>query len=273
MVLPEGFVVPPWYYLVPLSLSLVGIAAILWAIEPPITDETVVAFAPWMMAGSSLHVLYKIAVVPPLLEPLFSSPSVYATTAVVAGLVWIVADWLYAAGLQRSIGRFVGITGAIVFLVLAAIVLLWGFEAGTFNPLWPVVAIVSAVIVTTGAWIALSIWFTEIAAITRFSGGLVVFSQALDGVSTAIGYDALGVHEQVPLSRLLLETGRTLPTYEYVGAGWLFVAAKVLIALVVVGVFAEYVRDRPRRGRLMLALVAAVGLGPGVHNVLLFAVS
>lgn len=273
MVLPEGFVVPPWYYLVPLSVGLIGVVAMLWAIDPPVTDETVVSFAPWMMVGSSLHVLYRIDAVPPILEPLVATPSVYVTTAIVAGIVWTVGDLLYAAGVKRSVSRFVGFSGAIVFAVLAIAVLVLGFEAGSFNPLWPVVSVVGTVIVTAVAWIALSLWFTEVAAITRFSGALVVFSQALDGVSTAIGYDVLGAHEEVPLSRMILEAGSALPTAEYVGAGWLFVAVKVLIALVVVGLFAEYVRERPRRGRLLLAFVAAVGLGPGVHNVLLFTIS
>jgi uncharacterized membrane protein len=33
------------------------------------------------------------------------------------------------------------------------------------------------------------------------------------------------------------------------------------------------VREAPREGRLLLAFVAAVGLGPGAHNLLLFAIT
>ena len=273
MVIPEGFVLPPWYLLVPLVLVLAGIVALLWALEPPVTDATVVAFAPWMMFGSTLHVLYKLESFPSTIEPLFAAPSVYLTTAVGAGLVWIVASFVYAAGLQPSIERVVGVVGTGFFVVFAMFVLVTGWELGTLRPFWPVIAVVVTGIVTAIAWVALSLWFTEVAAVTGLTGAFVVFSQALDGVSTAIGYDVLGASEEVPLSRFVLEAGMDLPTYEYVGAGWLFVLLKVALALVVVGLFKEFVREAPRQARLLLALIAAVGLGPGTHNVLLFAVS
>lgn len=272
MVVPEGFVVPPWYLLVPLVLVLAGVVALLWALEPPVTDATVVAFAPWMMFGSTLHVLHRLEAYPPTIEPLFSAPAVYLTTAVVAGLVWIVASFVYAAGLQPSIERVVGVVGTGFFVTFAVFVLFIGWELGTLRPFWPTISIVVTGIVAAVAWIALSLWFTQVAAVTGLTGAFVVFSQALDGVSTAIGYDILGVTEEVPVSRLVLEAGAGLPTYEYAGAGWLFVLVKVALALVVVGLFAEFVRESPRTGRIVLALVAAVGLGPGIHNVLLFAV-
>lgn len=273
MVLPEGFALPPLFYLVPLVLVLAGVIALLWALEPPITDETVIAFAPWMMLGSTLHVLYKLDAFPSTLEPLFGSPTVYLTTAVVAGTTWIIGSFLYAAGLQRSIARFVGIGGTGFVSVFAMFALYLGWEMGTFNPFWPVISVVVAGIVTALAWIALSLWFTEVAAITSLTGVFVVFSHALDGVTTAIGWDRIGVHEQVPASRYILEFGEMLPTADYIGAGWLFVLAKVILALAVVGLFTDYVREEPRQARLLLGLVAAVGLGPGVHNVLLFIVT
>ena len=273
MVLEEGLLtVPPWYYTVVLVLGLAGVSSILWAIEPPVTDRLVIAFAPWMMLGSTWHVLYKIEAFPPAVAPLFASPSVYATTAILGGFVWIVGVFLYAGGLHDSIPRVVGISGTAFFSVFAMITILMGYEAGTFNPFWPAVAIVIAGIVTAIAWIALSLWFTEAAAVTGLTGAFVVFSQSLDGVSTAIGYDVLGASEEVPLSRMLLEAGGSLPTAEFIGAGWLFVLLKVSLALAIVWLFTEYVRERPRAGRLVLALVAAVGLGPGVHNVLQFTI-
>lgn len=273
MVLPEGFVVPPWYYLVPLALFLVGVGAILLAIEPPVTDEMVIALAPWMMLGATLHVLYKLEAYPPMIEPLFSSPAVYATVAVVAGLVWIVATFIYAAGLHDSIPRLVGVPGLGFFSVFAMITIMLGYEQGAFEPFWPVIAVVVAGLVTALAWIALSLWFTDVAAATGLTGAFVVFSQTLDGVSTAVGYDVLGAGEEVPLSRLILEVGEALPTYEAIGAGWVFVLVKVALSMVVVGLFAGYVRDRPRQARLILAVIAAVGLGPAVHNLLLFIIT
>ena len=270
MVFPEGFVLPPWYMVVPLAVVLVGIIALLWVLEPPISDETVLSFVPWMMLGSTLHVLYKLEEFPASIELLFSAPTVYATTAVVGGLSWILGSFLYAGGLQRSIEHFVGITGTGFFVVFAMFTVIAGWQFGNFDPFWPVITVVITGIVTALAWLALSLWFTEVAAVTSVTGVVVVFGHALDGVSTAIGYDILGASEEVPASQLILDVGGMLPTAEFIGAGWLFVLVKVGLALLIVGLFTEYVRDEPRQARFVLALIAAVGLGPGVHNVLLF---
>jgi uncharacterized membrane protein len=55
--------------------------------------------------------------------------------------------------------------------------------------------------------------------------------------------------------------------------GWLFVLVKLAVAGAVVVYFAAYVREEPTHANALLGLVAAVGLGPGVHNLLLFAVA
>ncbi|WP_226005330.1 DUF63 family protein [Natrinema salinisoli] len=273
MVLPEGFVVPPWYLVVPVLVILGGIIALLWALEPPVTDRTVIAFAPWMMFGATLHVLYKMGTFPSSIEPLFTAPMVYAVTAVVTGLVWIIGVFLHVGGLQETISRFVGITGTAFFTVFAMFALFLSLEIGTLAPFWPVIAVVVAGIVTAIAWLALGLWFTDVAATTGATGVLVVFGHTLDGVTTAIGYDILSATENVPLSLLLLEAGGSLPTAEYIGAGWLFVLVKVGLAMVILGLFREYVEEQPQQARLLLAFVAAVGLGPAVHNTLLFTVA
>ncbi|WP_226481067.1 DUF63 family protein [Natrinema amylolyticum] len=272
MVLPEGFVVPPWYLLVPVIVILGSVVALLWALEPPVTDRTVIAFAPWMMFGATLHVLYKLAAFPPSIESLFTAPMVYGVTAIVAGAVWIVAVFLHVGGLQRTISRFVGIAGTAFFTVFAFFAIFLSAETGTITPFWPVIAVVVAGIVTAVAWVTLSLWFTDVAATTGATGALVVFGHTLDGVTTAIGYDVLAASEDVPLSLLLLEAGEALPTAEYIGAGWLFVLVKVALAMVILGLFREYVEEQPQQARTVLALVAAVGLGPAVHNTLLFTV-
>lgn len=273
MVVPEGFVLPPWYLLVPLLVVLAGIVALLWALGPPVTDRTVLAFVPWMMLGSALHVLHRLEAYPDDIEVLFATPTVYLVTAIAAGLAWIVAIFLYAGGLQPTIPRFVGISGTAFFAVFAMIVLNVGWEAETFDLFWPVISVIVAGIVTAIAWIGLSLWVTDVAATTGWTGALVVFGHAIDGVSTAVGYDVLGASEEVPFSALILEASGALPTAEYIGAGWLFVLVKVGLALVIIGLFREYVEDRPQEARTILALIAAVGLGPGVHNVLLFIVT
>ncbi|MFC7215338.1 DUF63 family protein [Saliphagus sp. GCM10025334] len=272
MVVPEGFVLPPWYVVVPLAVVLLGTVALLWVLAPPVTDETVMAFVPWMMLGSTLYVLHQLEQFPASLEALFSAPTVYVTTATVAGLTWIAGSFLYAAGLQRSIERFVGIVGTGFAVVFATFTVLIGWQMGTFEPFWPVITVVVTGVVAAIAWVALSLWRTDVAAVTGVTGALVVFAHALDGVSTAIGYDVLGVSEDVPASAFILEVGEMLPTAGYIGGGWLFVLVKIVLALIIVSLFEEYVREEPRQARIVLGLIAAVGLGPGVHNILLFTV-
>ncbi|ELY90376.1 hypothetical protein C483_12728 [Natrialba hulunbeirensis JCM 10989] len=273
MVLPEGFVLPAWYLLVPLLAVLGGVVALLWTLGPPVTDRTVLAFAPWMLFGSTLHVLHRTEAYPDSIEVLFAAPSVYLVTATVAGLVWVLSIFLYSGGLQPTIERPLGTVGTGFFAVFTMFLLFESVELGTFEPFWPVIAVVISGVVTALAWLVLGLWFTDVAAVTGATGVLVVFGHALDGVSTAIGYDILGAGEEVPLSELILDAGHALPTAEYIGGGWLFIVVKVALAMVVLGLFREYVEEAPRQARLVLAFIAAVGLGPGVHNVLLFAVA
>ncbi|RQG98840.1 DUF63 family protein [Natrarchaeobius oligotrophus] len=273
MVVPEGFVLPPWYLLVPLLVVFFGTATLLWTLEPPVTDRTVLAFAPWMMIGATAHVLYRLEVYPDAAAVLFASPGVYLVTATVGGLVWILGAFLEAGGLQRSKDRFLGIVGVVFFATSVLALLVESWNSGAFQPFWPVVAVVATGVVTALVWLALGLWFTDVAAVTGATGALVVFGHALDGISTAVGYDVLGASEEVPLSRLILEAGGALPTAEYVGAGWLFVVVKIVLAVVVLSLFKAYVEEEPTQARFLLALIAAVGLGPGVHNVLLFAVT
>jgi uncharacterized membrane protein len=109
--------------------------------------------------------------------------------------------------------------------------------------------------------------------VTGRLGILAVGAHALDGVSTAVGIDLLGFGERTPLSRLVIEFGASLPTAPAIGGAWLFVLVKLVVASVVVVALTETVREEPTTGRLLLGFVAAVGLGPGAHNVLLFTVA
>ncbi|MDY7081439.1 MAG: DUF63 domain-containing protein, partial [Halobacteria archaeon] len=79
----------------------------------------------------------------------------------------------------------------------------------------------------------------------------------------------LGFYEQTPLSRRILDFASTLPTAEYLGSGWLFIAVKLFLVVVVIWQFRNYVEMRPEKGYVALGFIAAVGLGPGIHNLLL----
>lgn len=113
---------------------------------------------------------------------------------------------------------------------------------------------------------------SETAAVGSF-GLFAPFGHTLDVSSIAVSVDVLGFGERTPLSRVILDAVAALPTAEVIGVGRLFVFVKLAVADLVVALPAGYVREDPTRGSLLSGSVAAAGLGPGVHNPLLFAIT
>ena len=275
-VLPEGSTLPPPRVLLVLAIALVGVVLVLRRIAPRVTDRVVVAFAPWMVAGSSCYVLYQVDAVPPAVSPFFSSPTVYASVAVLAGAVWAATA---AVGLPAdrwrlpSVPGVVGLVGGIA--AIAAVGWALAFGTGTREGLmlaWPSAGLVIAVLLAAVVWGGLR----RIAPETRITGdvgALAVFGHTLDGVSTAVGIDVLGFGEQSPFSRAIITFAADLPTAPVLGAAWLFILVKLVLAAVVVVLMSGYVREEPAEGYLLLGAVAAVGLGPGAHNLLLFTIA
>ncbi|KYH26491.1 hypothetical protein HAPAU_15890 [Halalkalicoccus paucihalophilus] len=261
MVLPDGFSLPSIPYLLALLAASAAVAAALWRRRPPIRETTVLAFVPWMVAGAAAHVLEVIDAVPPTLAPLFGTPSVYVSTFVLAGAIWAVTD-----------DRILATAGTLAALLAVAAAFAVGYTRGTITPVWPLVALACSIALAAGTWGLFRRAVPGVAATTGAAGALVVLAHALDGVSTAVGIDVLEVTERSPLPRAIMEFAETLPTSEAIGVGWLFVLVKLTLACGIVWLMAEYVEDEPSEGYLLLALIAAVGFGPGVHNLLLFAV-
>jgi uncharacterized membrane protein len=281
-ILPEGFALPGLVYLVPLVLTLLATVGVLVFLDPEVTDWTVVAFAPWMMLGAVLHVLYRQDVLygqdvyPDIIQPLFGTPTVYLTTATLAAAVWSFSTLLAAMRRTGSNDRQLGIVGGGFTVVFVTFAMVIGANAGGLtatSAFWPVIGLVVAGVTAAVAWLVLSLTFTDAAAVTGAPGALVVFAHSLDAISTAIGVDVLGAGERTPLSAAILEFSAGLPTAEFIGSGWLFVLVKLLLALVIVAALEDLYRDAPRQARTLLGGVAAVGLGPGIHNLLLFAVT
>jgi uncharacterized membrane protein len=264
--LPEGFGLPPLPYLVVLAGGTVLIARLLARENPRITAATVVVLAPWMVAGAALHSLFQLEAVPAVLMPLLGTPAVYFATFVAAGAAWI--------GAIRSepdrVPRILGVLGGAVALVATVAVFAVG---GIVQPGPSLASVVIALALTGVCWVGLERASPESVAATGSAGVLVVFAHALDGASTAIGTDVLGRGERTPLSAAILEFAANLPTADALGAGWLFVLVKLGLAVAIVNLFAGYVREDPRQAYLLLALIVAVGLGPGSQNVILFAVT
>ena len=264
--LPAGFALPPLPYLLGLLLAGGAVAAVLWRRDPPVSDRLVLALVPWMLAGAWLHVLRVVGAAPAAVDPLLGTPAAYLSTAVLAGAIWLGVDAL-AVDTERA---FAGVGAALAALVLAR-GLAWGIQRDTFAPAWPAAAAVLGVAVGLGVWAALRRGYPAIDDAGR-AGALAIVAHAVDGLSTAVGIDLLGASERTPLSRAIIEIGAALPTAELIGSAWLFVVVKLTLGAGVTALLVESVREVPRQGRLLLAFVAAVGLGPGAHNVLLFTI-
>jgi uncharacterized membrane protein len=265
--LPEGFALPPLPYLLALLAGLAAVGRALRRRRPPVTERLILGLAPWMAVGSALHVLYVLDALPAIVRPLAGTPSVYLAVAVVAGAAWVLAD---ATGVPTA--RTLAIVGLAALLPAVVAVLAVGLSRGSLRFVWSGVGLLVAAALAGGGWELLR-RIRPAVRVTGAVGALALFGHALDGVSTAVGVDVLGFGERTPLSRLILEVAAALPVADVVGVGWLFVLVKLLVAGGVVALLADYVREDPDEGFLLLAFVAAVGVGPGVHNLLLFAVA
>jgi len=270
--LPSGFELPPLPYLAGVLAATAIVAAVLYRLRPTATQETVLAFVPWIVSGAGLYALFQAGATAGPLAPLLSSPTVYLTTFLLAGTTWALADW------QGPTTRFVTAVLLLVGLGTMSAVLgmtvAWAMMTGTpLTPAWPGVALVVAGAVASVAWVTFDAVATDAATTVNVAGPIVVFGHVLDGISTAVGINRLGFGEQTPLSALLLEIGESVFVVPVLGGGWLFVLVKLVLALVVVGLLAGHVRERRGEGLLTMAAVAAVGLGPGAHNLILFTIA
>lgn len=276
-VLPSGLVVPPLPYLLALALGSLAVGWWAAARDPPVTERTVLAFAPWMVAGGGLHALYQAFLVPEVTRPLLAAPAVYVTTFVVAGAVWAGATAAVGTpsdGHRNSaerVARVLGAVGLVATLALFGVAYLDVLGDATARQLlWPAVGFLGAAVITAPVYALLARRWPAATDRVGLGGPLVVYAHALDGFSTALGIDVVGTGERTPLPARIMEFAGGLPTEPYLGRGWLFVLVKLVVAGGVVVLLAGFVDEEPRQGNLLLAFVAAVGAGPAANNLFLF---
>lgn len=264
MALASGYSVPALPYLAVVLLAAAGVGWALVRERPPVTARTVLAWSPWMAVGSALYVNYQLGTVPRAVAPFASSPTVYLTTFALAGAVWL------ATMRTPAPRRVLAGVGFLALSVPIAVALDYGTTRGTLTLLWPLGGAVAAAVLAAAVWAAFRRLRPDDAKVTDGAGALAVLGHALDAVSTAVGVGHLGFGEQTPLSRYLIEFGHAIVDLPGLGGGWLFILVKLLLTAGVVALLADYVREEPAEGYVLLGFVAAVGLGPGVHNVILF---
>lgn len=273
VVLPEGFALPPYQYVFVLATATILVSAVLFAVHPSIDQRLALGLAPWMGVGGGLHAFYQLGAYPSDLRPLFGTPAVYLTTFVLAGTVWaLVALKGRVQGRPDAIPRNLGFTGMGVLTVLIVVAARIGFRSDTLEPVWPAIAFVLAIAMTVLTVVGIALWQTPAFVRTRYVGPTVVFAHALDGVTTAIGADVLGVRERSPIPRQIMEFAADLPTAELLGVGWLFLLVKLTLTAAIVILFSDYVDEDPAQATVVLSVVVAVGLGPATNNLFLFMV-
>ncbi|WP_136717219.1 DUF63 family protein [Halorientalis salina] len=266
-VLPDGLVVPPLPYLAGLAVALALVGGGLYSQRPPVTRRVVVAFGPWMVTGAALHAFYQLGGAPTTVAPLLSAPTVYATTFLLAGGVWALVVTLDTG----SVPELLGGAGVVAALAASGIVVQAGAARGTLSLTWPVTGLLASIVLSGAVYGLLRRVRPSITTATGSLGALVVFGHVLDGVSTTIGVDLLDTAERSPIPRAIMDVAGSLPTEPVLGTGWLFVLVKVGVAVAVLALFVDFVEEDPVQGNAALGVVAAVGLGPGAHNLLLFA--
>mgnify|MGYP000607415396 CR=1 FL=1 len=286
-VLPSGLVVPPLPYAVGLLVATAVLGVALARLGPGVTGRHVLALVPWMAAGGAAHALHQYSavrpspVVPPTVDPLVTAPAVYVTTFVAVGVVWVAAalsvdgraafEGVTSPAADERSARALGGVGAVVLVGLAGVAVSLALDAGSAAFLWPAVSVAGAVVATLLTYGTLRAY--RPAVLAHLAVVVALFAHALDGVSTAVGVDVLGTGERTPIPRMIMDFAGTLPTAPYIGQGWLFVLAKLVVASGIVVLLADYVDEDPTEGNLLLAFVAAVGLGPAANNLTLFLLS
>jgi uncharacterized membrane protein len=283
----EGFQTLSLEYAVILLVGTVILLALLNAVRPPVTQMTVLAFVPWMVLGATLHVFYQVGefynaqTYPPFIRPLFSAPAVYLTTFLAMGAVWVVAA-IFGMGRRirtqsgGSVARSVGVTGIGEALAFTGMLAWQGLDPAVGADITmterfiPIIGLVATMVLTFVVYILVGAWRTYIIAEARYVGALALFAHLLDGITTTIGVDILGVGERSVVPARIIEFAGTLPTAQYIGSGWLFLVVKLLVVVAIVVTFADYVSEEPTKGNLLFAFITAVGLGPALNNLFLF---
>ncbi len=101
---------------------------------------------------------------------------------------------------------------------------------------------------------------------TGWFGGIVIFGQVLDAITTLVGIDLLGFREEVYLSRLIIDTTAQLPVSDFLGTTWLFVIIKCGLAVGIVTLVGRLENANRWEQRLLLAIVFVAGFGPAINN-------
>lgn len=251
------------------QLTVVALVALSGAIafsrvQPAVTRTSLAGLIPWVVVGATV---YAGAQGNDVEAVALSPPWVYVVVGGFAALVWVVATIGTTA--NRNAALVLGTTGTVVALVSSVAV---SVAVGRqIRPWWSILSLVAAVGTAGIVWVALVKTAPSLGR-SGWLGPFAVFGQTFDGVTTLVGVDVLGFTERVTLSRLVLEFAAVLPSAETLGVGWFFLAVKIAVVSGVL-LLASAWEDGDRTADVFMWVVGSVGLGPAVHNAVLYALS
>ncbi|MFB6294981.1 MAG: DUF63 family protein, partial [Candidatus Nanohaloarchaea archaeon] len=189
---------------------------------------------------------------------LFISPLIYGVVAGVVIMTLAAAAVLEERGVVQDYRHVVGGAGTIA--AVATALLLAGAEDVAAGWMLPAGVGMAAVLTGAGAaaaWYGRRVW-DGLSAAATWEGGAVLAGHMLDGSATALSIAVLGYGEKHPVSAFIMDA---------TGTPYSFPVAKAVAVLTILGVMHGADReDDPVFYNLVLLGILAVGLGPGVRN-------
>lgn len=258
---------------IPVGMAVM-VAVLLFFMRPPVTRNVMLSFTPWIVTGAAVHALFTIDAYPDWADPLFEPVAVYFTVFTAAGMVWAYMNTASVIGGDGFYdAQYVAAAGIGATLVAGGFVLSQGHGADLSRVLPAFGGLVLAFLVASVAFVAAGYVYSKMVIHTGMLGWLVVFGHSMDAVMTAIAADLFGLPPLYEAGARIYEYAGTLPTAAVLPDGWLLVVVKVLLAVVVVAVVAaastlDAMDDREAPLYIVLTVLAAYGLGPGIHILL-----
>ena len=199
---------------------------------------------------------------------LLISPIIYVVVALVALVALVIAVWLerrgYVSGYEYPLAG-IGVAALVVTLAILASLASTGGHG--FFPLISVATLVGATAITAITWVIIVSVAPELNRGTRYTGLVVIWAHAVDGVANLIGLDYATLFGWP--SNLSPKHPINAAIVDFFGTAWPFVGLKVAAAVFVIWIFNEEVfEDSPGFTYLLLLTVVAVGLGPGTRDML-----
>ena len=274
-------------YVVILLVALAGVSLLLRRLDIARTTDFFLALVPLFVFGGALRVVEDAdnamsdALFPYPWDTLIISPFIYVTVfAITLGCV-VLAYALAARGLADDYARPLFAMGAVAVVAsvgylgyLAATTPFVGFDAAVIG------SILTIATATTGVtWWLIERYEPSINDGTGSIGLVVIWGHAIDGAANVIGLDWMPVlagsanlvPKHVVNAAIVDWTARLLPpsVLAVTGDAWPFLIVKLAAATFVVWVFNdEMFAESQRYTVLLLITVLAVGLGPGMRDML-----